>query len=57
MGELMEWTRFRTVVLFFGGLAGLGYETIFVHPADPSLLVVFAGMMGLPLFLKGGDGK
>ena len=55
---MMEWTRMRTLILFFGGLTGLGYDTVFVHPADPSLLVVFAGMMGLPLFLRnGGEGK
>lgn len=53
----MSWTQLRTVVLFFGGLAGLGHQALFVHPADPSLLVVYAGMMGLPLFLNKGGGK
>lgn len=52
----MTWPRLRTLILFFAGLAGLAFETFFRHPADPSLLVVFAGMMGLPLFLK-GDGE
>ena len=52
----MSWTQLRTVILFFGGLAGVGYETLGPGPSDPSLLVVFAGMMGLPLFLRGDEG-
>ena len=49
----MNWTHLRTIILFFGGLIGVAYETAFVHPSDPGLLVIFAGMMGLPLFLRG----
>ena len=47
----MKWPFVRTIILFFGGLTGVFYEMLFQHPADPSLVVLFAGMMGLPLFL------
>ena len=59
----MRWTpQRRTVVLFFAGLTGVAAETVgsvaFGRPVDASLLVIFGGMMGLPLFLSGeGGGK
>ncbi len=54
----MKWTpQRRTVVLFFAGLTGVAAETFgslaLKRPVDPSLLVIFGGMMGLPLFLNG----
>lgn len=42
----------RTWILFLGGLAGVAFETIVAQIDRPTLLVVFASMMGLPLFLK-----
>lgn len=39
-------------MLFFGGLAGVAYETLAVNVDRPSLLIVFAAMMGLPAFLR-----
>ena len=54
-------TRWRGRILFFTGLTGVVFETVgtaYGKPADPSLLVLFAGMMGLPAFLpdvRGGD--
>lgn len=56
----MKWTpQRRTVILFFAGLTGVAVETVgsvaFSHPVDPSLLVIFGGMMGLPLFLRGDE--
>lgn len=46
--------RYKGMILFFAGLIGVIYEaslTLFSRSADPSLLVIFAGMMGLPAFL------
>lgn len=48
------WTRqLRDFVLFVGGLAGVLHETLLSEGAErPYLLVVFAGMMGLPYFIR-----
>lgn len=47
--------RVRTWVLFASGLAGVLYETV-VDAADrPTLLILFAAMLGLPLFLKSDE--
>jgi hypothetical protein len=52
-----RWTLIRNVVLFFGGLAGVAYQTLFVNADRPTLLLLYAAMMGLPVFLsaKGHD--
>ena len=42
----------RDAVLFVIGLAGVVYETIGDGPGRPALLAVFAGMIGLPVFLR-----
>jgi hypothetical protein len=51
---MSDWEPLRTVILFFAGLVGVAYETIFAHPPDPTLLIVFGAMMGIPLFLRNG---
>lgn len=43
----------RTAVLFAAGFAGLAYETLATGTERPTLLILFAAMMGLPLFLQG----
>jgi hypothetical protein len=53
----------RNVVLFCAGLAGVAYETLVSRGERPTLLLLFAAMMGLPAFLfeddrrreRGGD--
>lgn len=46
------WEFARGIILFFGGLAGITWET--VHgPVDPSLLIVFCAMCGLEIVLGG----
>ena len=45
-------TRIRTVVLFVSGLAGVAYVTLTDGGDRPTLLILFAAMLGLPLFLK-----
>lgn len=49
----MRWPLIRAVVLFFAGLVGVGYETVFEHSDRPTLLLLFAAMIGLPVFLNG----
>lgn len=42
----------RDTVLFVGGLIGIIYETVFEQIDRPALLAVFAGMLGLPIYLR-----
>ena len=46
------WQFLRDVALFTVGLAGIAHETLLAPQPDPSLLVLFAGMVGLPVFLR-----
>lgn len=46
------WPNLRDGILFFAGLAGIAYETLFRRPPDYGLLPVFAAMCGLPAFIK-----
>lgn len=50
--DLHKFASYRSVILFGVGLAGIIYETVFNAAERPTLLVLFAGMMGTPLFLK-----
>jgi hypothetical protein len=51
----MKWQSFRDVILFFGGLAGVVHETVIAPTPEPTLLAVFAAMMGLPAFLRSDE--
>lgn len=46
------WKNVRDVLLFFSGLAGVFYETVISVSERPTLLLMFAAMMGLPAFLR-----
>jgi len=46
------WPNLRDGILFFAGLAGLAFETVWRRPPDYGLLPVFAAMVGLPAFIK-----
>lgn len=48
----MKWPIFRDVLLFFGGMAGVVHETLLSKADRPTLLILFAAMMGLPAFLQ-----
>lgn len=50
-----RWPQFRDVGLFIFGVAGVVHETIFSHGERPTLLILFAAMMGLPAFLRPQD--
>jgi choline-glycine betaine transporter len=56
-----NWQNSRDIILFFGGLAGVFNETVLTSTERPTLLILFAAMMGLPAFLrqdeKNGNGK
>jgi hypothetical protein len=41
----------RSTVLFTTGMLGVAHETLIQHAERPTLLILFAAMMGLPAFL------
>jgi hypothetical protein len=45
----------RDGVLFFGGLAGVFHETVIAESERPTLLFLFATMIGLPAFLRADE--
>jgi hypothetical protein len=47
----------RDLVLFVFGILGILYETVFDNVERPSLLVVFAGCVGLPAFLRTDEAR
>lgn len=51
--ELRSRLRFlRTTVLFVAGLSGIAYETVATGTERPTLLILFAAMIGLPFALR-----
>jgi hypothetical protein len=52
---MRNWQNTRDVILFFGGLAGVFNETVLTTTERPTLLILFAAMMGLPAFLRSDD--
>lgn len=48
--------RWRDLVIFGVGLAGLCYETVVQRGERPTLLLVFSAMIGLPAFFR-ADGR
>jgi hypothetical protein len=54
----MNWQTLRDAILFFAGLAGVGHETLISHAGErPTLLLLYAAMMGLPAFLRADEKK
>lgn len=47
----------RDGLLFAGGLIGVFHETVFTKADRPTLLLLFAAMMGLPAFLRTDERK
>lgn len=54
---MKHWPTLRDVMLFAGGLGGVLHETLSTQPERPTLLILFAAMMGLPAFLRAPGGK
>jgi hypothetical protein len=52
MVRMTQWANIRDVVLFVSGLAGVMYETVLTSSERPTLLILFAAMLGLPAFLR-----
>lgn len=50
--SLFVWKNIRDIVLFFAGLSGVFHETVIAAAERPTLLLLFAAMMGLPAFLR-----
>lgn len=50
-----RWPQIRDVGLFLFGIAGVVHETVLSHGERPTLLILFAAMMGLPAFLRPQD--
>jgi hypothetical protein len=48
---MTQWSLIRDVMLFAGGMAGVIHETIFAAAERPTLLILFAAMLGLPALL------
>lgn len=58
----MQWLvrnfpTYRDLILFVGGLAGVAHETLIASAERPTLLILFAAMMGLPAFLRTDGAK
>lgn len=49
---MMQWPLLRDAILFVSGLVGVLHETVFTQAERPTLLILFAAMMGLPAFLR-----
>lgn len=52
---LLNLSAYRDAILFLGGLAGVFHETVLATVERPTLLILFAAMMGLPAFLRSND--
>lgn len=52
-----KWKIARDILLFFGGMIGVANEAFFQATTDPTLLILFGAMMGLPAFLRKDDDK
>lgn len=46
----LKWPVVRDIILFVGGFAGVLHETLLVNVDRPTLLILFAAMMGMPAF-------
>lgn len=56
---MKRWLLIRDVVLFFAGLGGVAHETLLTGAGieRPTLLLLFAAMMGLPMFLRADESR
>lgn len=52
---MRRWPFIRDVILFSAGILGVLHETVFTALERPTLLLLFAGMMGLPAFLRADE--
>lgn len=50
-----NWQNSRDILLFIAGLGGVFHETVLSNAERPTLLILFAAMMGLPAFLRSDE--
>ena len=50
-----RWPLFRDVALFVGGLLGVTHETVVQDGERATLLLLFAAMLGLPVFIRADE--
>lgn len=50
-----RWPLIRDISLFVAGLAGVAHETLVSHAERPTLLLLYAAMLGLPAFLRSDE--
>lgn len=54
---MKQWPAIRDILLFIGGLAGVAHETLISNVDRPTLLILFAAMLGLPAFLRQDEAR
>lgn len=54
---MLSWKSLRDISLFVGGLAGVLHETVLTSGERPTLLLLFAAMMGLPAFFRADEAR
>jgi hypothetical protein len=47
----------RDIITYVGGLSGLVYETVTSGTEKPTLIIAFAAMIGLPLFIRSDEAR
>jgi hypothetical protein len=47
----------RDAILFVFGLGGISYETFAKGAEKPTLIIAFAAMLGLPLFIRNDEAR
>jgi hypothetical protein len=52
-----QWSTYRDIVLFIAGIGGVFHETVVQTGERPTLLILFAAMMGLPAFLRADEAR
>lgn len=54
---MKAWNDQRDILLFLAGLGGVFHETVIQTGERPTLLILFAAMMGLPAFLRADEAR
>ena len=50
-----RWQPLRDILLFVVGIVGIANEAIFKSGERPTLLLLYAAMIGLPVFLRSDE--
>lgn len=55
--SLWSWQNLRDAALFIIGAIGVAHEELSSRPERPTLLLLYASMMGLPAFLRKDENR